>query len=105
MDEAARSAIVAGGYEEYPHAAGHPIGLAAHEVGPILGPPWKERYGTSVEHLIEPGQVFAVEPAAYVDIPEVGGVVQVGIEEDVVVTADGPEVIGTPHTELIVLPS
>lgn len=104
VDTVARAGITDGGYEEYPHATGHPIGLETHELGPVLGPAWKERYGTSVEHLIEPGMVFAVEPAAYVDIPECGGVVQVGLEEDVEVTPTGPEIIGTPQDELIILP-
>ena len=81
------------------------IGVEAHELGPVLGPPWKERYGTAVEHAVEPGMVFAVEPAAYVDLPECGGVVQVGIEEDVIVTAEGPRLVGTPQTELILLPA
>ncbi len=105
VDAAARGVITAAGYDEYPHATGHPIGLEAHEIGPVLGPPWKERYGTSVEHVIEPGMVFAVEPAAYVDLPSQGGAVQVGIEEDVLVTESGPEVIGPPQTELVLLPS
>ena len=97
--------FVDAGYEEYPHAAGHPIGLETHELGPILGPPWKERYGSSVEHAIEPGMVFAVEPMAYPEIPSCGGVVNVGLEENVVVTPEGPQLIGTPQTELILISS
>lgn len=104
VDQAARAVITGAGYDEYPHAAGHAIGVEAHELGPVLGPPWKERYGTAVEHAVEPGMVFAVEPAAYVDLPECGGVVQVGLEEDVIVTAEGPRLVGTPQTELILLP-
>ncbi len=103
VDAAARSLIVAEGFEEYPHAAGHEIGLSVHDVGPILGPPWKERYGTSVEHLIAPGQVFAVEPMIYVDVPEVGGVVQIGLEEDVVIEKDGARILGKPLEALILL--
>jgi Xaa-Pro aminopeptidase len=103
VDAAARSLIVSEGFEEYPHAAGHEIGLSVHDVGPIIGPPWKERYGTAVEHLIEPGQVFAVEPMIYVDVPEVGGVVQIGLEEDVVVGEDGPRILGAPLESLILL--
>ena len=34
-----------------------------------------------------------------------GGEVQVGLEEDVEVTAEGPRIIGEPQTELIVLPA
>jgi Xaa-Pro aminopeptidase len=105
VDRAARAVITGAGYEEYPHASGHAIGVETHELGPILGPPWRERYGTAVEHVIEPGMVYAVEPAAYVDIPECGGLVHVGLEEDVEVTNDGPKIIGTPQTELIVIKS
>ncbi len=105
VDAAARDLIVKEGYEEYPHAAGHEIGLSVHDVGPILGPPWKERYGTAVEHVIEPGQVFAVEPMIYVDIPEAGGVVQIGLEEDVVIEKDGARIIGQPLESLILIPS
>lgn len=103
VDEAARSLIVSEGFEEYPHAAGHEIGLSVHDVGPIIGPPWKERYGTAVEHLIAPGQVFAVEPMIYVDVPEVGGVVQIGLEEDVVVEEKGCRILGEPLESLIIL--
>ncbi len=105
IDRAARTVITEAGYDEYPHATGHAIGLAVHELGPILGPPWPGRYGSAVEHACEPGMVFAVEPAAYVNIPEVGGEVQVGLEEDVLVTSDGAEILGTPQSELILLPS
>jgi Xaa-Pro aminopeptidase len=104
VDAKARAVFVEAGYEEYPHAAGHPIGLEVHELGPTLGPPWKERYGSSVDHLIEPGMVFAVEPMAYPEIPDCGGVVHLGLEEDVVVTPDGPRIIGTPQDELVLIP-
>jgi Xaa-Pro aminopeptidase len=103
VDAAAREIIVAEGFEEYPHAAGHEIGLSVHDVGPILGPPWKERYGTAVEHTIEVGQVFAVEPMIYVDVPEQGGVVQIGLEEDVVIEEKGARIIGTPLEALILI--
>lgn len=103
VDFAARSVITGAGYDEYPHASGHAIGVETHELGPILGPPWKERYGTAVEQVIEAGMIYAVEPAAYVDLPECGGVVHVGLEEDVEVTADGPKIIGTPQTELVLI--
>ncbi len=105
VDAAARSVLVGAGYEEYPHATGHPIGLETHELGPILGPAWKERYGTAVEHPIEPGMVFAVEPMAYPDIPACGGIVNVGLEENIEITDEGPQIIGTPQDELILLPS
>lgn len=103
VDAVARRIITGAGYEEYHHAAGHEIGLAVHDVGPILGPDWKERYGSSVMHPIEPGQVFAVEPMIYIDVPEMGGVIQVGLEEDVVIEEDGARIIGTPQDEMILV--
>jgi Xaa-Pro aminopeptidase len=103
VDCAARQVITDAGYDEYPHAAGHEIGIKVHDTGPVLGPDWKERYGTSVWHPIEVGQVFAVEPMIYHEVPEVGGVVQVGLEEDVVVEADGARYMGETQQELWVL--
>lgn len=103
VDAAARQVIVEAGYDEYPHAAGHAIGIKVHDTGPVLGPDWKERYGTLVRHGLEEGQVFAVEPMIYHDLPEVGGVVQVGLEEDVVIERSGARVLGTPQTELWLL--
>jgi len=101
VDAIARKMIVDAGYEEYAHAAGHEIGLSVHDVGPTLGPDWKERYGSSVWHPIEVGQVYAVEPMIYYNIPEVGGVVQIGLEEDVVVEEGGARIIGNPQSNLI----
>lgn len=103
VDTAARKVITGAGYDEYPHAAGHEIGLKVHDVGPVLGPDWKERYGTGVWHPLEEGQVYAVEPMIYFDVPEVGGVVQVGLEEDVVIESTGARMIGEPQNDLWVL--
>ena len=103
IDTAARKVITDAGYDEYPHAAGHEIGIKVHDTGPVLGPDWKERYGTSVWHPLEVGQVFAVEPMIYHEIPEVGGEVQVGLEEDVVVEPGGARYMGTPQEELWIL--
>jgi Xaa-Pro dipeptidase len=103
VDATARRFITEAGYEEYHHAAGHEIGLAVHDVGPILGPNWKERYGSSVMHPLETGQVFAVEPMIYENIPELGGVVQVGLEEDVVVEDGGARIMGKPQEKLILI--
>lgn len=105
VDHACRKVIVDAGYKEYPHAAGHPIGYITHEVGPLLGPDWPERYGKKVFLKLEPGQVFALEPAVFSPSSELGGEIRIGIEEDVLITARGPEWISTPQKELFLIPS
>jgi Xaa-Pro dipeptidase len=82
IDQLAREAIRAAGYEPFPHHTGHGIGVAYHEE-PRLVP-----YNTMV---LERGMVVAVEPGVYV--PGVGGV---RLEHLLLVTADGAEVL-TQH--------
>ncbi len=105
VDNAARSVIVEAGYQEYPHATGHPIGYITHEVGPLLGPDWPERYGGLVFLKLEAGQVFALEPAVSAHSEELGGDIRIGREEDVLITDDGPMWIGNPQEELILINS
>ncbi len=91
VDAVARSAITAAGFgEAFGHALGHGIGLDVHE-GPPLGP--------RNETPLEPGMVVTVEPGIY--LPGWGGV---RIEDDVVVTADGCEILTHAPKDLITLP-
>jgi Xaa-Pro aminopeptidase len=103
VDRAGRGALVAAGYPEYPHGTGHAIGLKVHDVGPMLGPDWRERYGDPVFFNIEPGQVFAVEPLIYVKPAELDHEIHTSLEEDVVVEAGGARYIGAPQTSLILI--
>jgi Xaa-Pro dipeptidase len=79
LDEMARNAVRAAGYEPFPHHTGHGLGVAYHEE-PRLVP-----YNPMV---LEAGMVIAVEPGVYV--PRVGGV---RLEHVLLVTADGAEVL------------
>ena len=103
VDSAARRVIEAAGYKGYPHAAGHGLGRKVHDVGPLLGPDWPERYGSLVRTPIEPGQVFALEPMVYTTLESQGGEVQIGLEEDLVVEPEGARVFGKPQQELILI--
>lgn len=94
VDEVARSTLVAAGYPEYKHAFGHHIGRNAHDGSTILGPKW-ERYGTSIEGVVEAGNVFAIELG--VMVPDYG---YIGCEEDVLVTSDGAEYLSEVQEEL-----
>jgi Xaa-Pro aminopeptidase len=95
VDDVARSWLVDRGYPEYKHALGHQIGRGAHDGGVLLGPRW-ERYGSTVEGIVEEGNVFTIEP----NVPtEAFGMVS--LEEDVLVTEDGCQFLSTPQRELI----
>jgi Xaa-Pro aminopeptidase len=103
VDRAGRGSLVAAGYPEFPHGTGHAIGLKVHDVGPMLGPDWRERYGDPVFFAIEPDQVFAVEPLIYVKPDEIGYDFHTSLEEDLVVTENGARYIGAPQSELILI--
>jgi Xaa-Pro aminopeptidase len=91
------------GYSGYPHAAGHPIGFDVHDVGPLLGPDWPERYGSTVHLKLEEDQTFAVEPILYA--PYEGNEVNIGLEEDVVVTSNGVDRLHPRQDELFLIRS
>ena len=94
VDRAARQALVQAGYPEYMHAFGHHIGRTAHDGATILGPRW-DRYGTSIDGVVEVGNIFAIELG--VPVPGRG---YIGCEEDVLVTPQGAEYLSNPQTEL-----
>ncbi|MBR3840015.1 MAG: aminopeptidase P family protein [Erysipelotrichales bacterium] len=80
IDKAARSVIEAAGYGEYfTHRTGHGIGLEVHEPKDV---------SSANDDVVREGYCFSIEPGIY--LPGVGGV---RIEDLVVVTADGCEVL------------
>jgi Xaa-Pro aminopeptidase len=94
VDAAARAALTEAGYPEHQHALGHQLGRAAHDGAVLLGPRW-DRYGQSPFGVIEAGNVFTLELG--VVVPERG---YLGLEEDVLVTANGLEWLSKPQRKL-----
>ncbi len=80
VDAEARSVIEEAGFGPFfDHGLGHGIGMDIHEAPRLR----KEAQG-----LLEPGMVVTVEPGVY--LPDWGGI---RIEDDVLVTRDGCEVL------------
>ena len=94
VDAAARETLMAAGYSEPMYALGHQLGRAAHDGGTLLGPRW-DRYGTAPDGIVEEGNVFTLEFGTAVP-----GRGYIGLEENVLVTADGVEWLSTPQREL-----
>ena len=94
VDAAARTTLVSAGYPEPMYALGHQVGRSAHDGGTVLAPRW-DRYGDGPLGLVEEGNVYTLEYGA--PVPGRG---YIGLEEDVLVTADGLEWLSTPQREL-----
>lgn len=92
VDLAARNYIEEKGYGKYfTHRTGHSIGLEDHEFGDV----------SSVnEDIIQVGQCFSVEPGIYLADEGIG----VRIEDLVIITEDGCEVLNHFTKDLIVVP-
>ncbi len=72
------------------HGLGHGLGMLVHDSG---------RLSPTSENVLQPGQIWTVEPGVY--IPGFGGV---RIEDDVLITETGIEILTHSTKELLELP-
>lgn len=90
IDAVARDWIGGAGYGgNFGHNLGHSMGIACHE---------EPRFGPGDETVLEPGMVLTVEPGVYLE-----GVGGIRIEDDILVTGDGCEVLTGAPRELRVV--
>lgn len=90
LDRIARDHIASKGYGPYfTHRLGHGLGIEIHEYPSIHG---------NNRDVLREGMVFTIEPGIY--LPGTGGV---RIEDDVLVTADGVEVLTRFPKELTII--
>jgi Xaa-Pro aminopeptidase len=80
VDAAARGYIASAGFGDYfNHGLGHGIGLEIHEAPAIR---------SNSDDVLQAGMVVTIEPGVY--LPDFGGV---RIEDDILITPDGPVVL------------
>ena len=90
VDLAARNYIEEKGFGKYfTHRTGHSIGIECHDYGDV----------SSVNTMpVEEGMIFSIEPGIYLP-----GEVGVRIEDLVLVTADGCEVLNKYPKDLLII--
>lgn len=90
IDNAARNVIKDAGYGEYfTHRTGHSIGIEVHDFGDVSGVNHEE---------VKAGMIFSVEPGIYLK-DNIG----VRIEDLVLVTKDGCEILNSVTKDIVVL--
>ncbi|MBP2028998.1 Xaa-Pro dipeptidase [Acetoanaerobium pronyense] len=90
IDKAARDYIESKGYGEYfTHRTGHSIGIEVHDHGDV---------SAVNEDVLEAGMIFSIEPGIYLP-----GEIGVRIEDLVLVTEDGCEVLNRANKEMCII--
>ena len=100
IDAIARYYQEENGITPFPHALGHQIGRTVHDGGSLLAP-IGPRYGQRGNVPLEVGEVYTVEPVVHGHTDKDG--CPIGVEQDVLITENGAEVLSTPQEHLILV--
>lgn len=96
VDHVGRSTILSHGYPEFFHSTGHQVGLEVHDGGTLLGKPGKR----ASEQRIRKNEIYALEPTVLQDRSKASAI----IEDNVLITDNGCELISKRQTALIEIP-
>lgn len=90
IDKAARDIITEAGYgKQFNHRLGHSIGIECHEFGDV---------SQANNNKVKEGMIFSIEPGIYLE-----GDVGIRIEDLVMVTKDGVEVLNSFPKDLMII--
>ncbi len=90
IDKTARDIIEQAGYgDKFTHRLGHSIGIECHEFGDV---------SSANDNIVKEGMIFSIEPGIYIE-----GDVGVRIEDLVLVTHDGVEILNHYSKELEII--
>jgi Xaa-Pro aminopeptidase len=89
----------------YMHSSGHWLGLDVHDVGSYASEQCSQKLSARGTRILEAGMVLTIEPGIYIpkgacDVPEQWRGIGIRIEDDILVTPTGYEVLsaGIPKT-------
>lgn len=97
VDAIGRQSILDSGYPNIPHSVGHQVGLEVHDGGTVLGPKSVRR---ASQGILRKNEIYALEPTVLQDRDKGSAI----IEDNVLLTEDGCELISKRQTALIEIP-
>lgn len=97
VDAIGRQSILDSGYPNIPHSVGHQVGLEVHDGGTVLGP---QSVRKASQGILRKNEIYALEPTVLQDRDKGSAI----IEDNVLLTEDGCELISRRQTALIEIP-
>lgn len=97
VDAIGRQSIIDSGFPPFPHSTGHQVGLEVHDGGTTLGP----KTGRYASHgVLRKNEIYAIEPTVLQDRDKRSAI----IEDNILLTENGCELISKRQTALIEIP-
>ncbi len=97
VDAVGRQSILDSGFPNIRHSVGHLVGLEVHDGGTVLGP---DKTKKACQGILRENEIYAIEPTVLQD----GGLPCAIVEDNVLLTKDGCELISVRQTALIEIP-